>query len=272
MVHFQKNWSEKGKLLATLSKVSAVASWVVSKKITENNFLNRFLPFSLTSGDKFLQAKQAIFRATLFYNRTSSAFGIEAGYLNSSQKQLLTNGFESRSTEEVQAAIRTTIGTKFSTKLVLVTDTKQNLSDFLENRNYTIASWQLKPEFSWQPSPAFRSTLTYTLHNKRNIFKETSIEKALLNEFSMDIRWSEAIKRTLSARFRLVTIDFEGDANSPVGYELLEALQRGINLTWSINWQQRLSNGLQLTLLYDGRKSENQAVAHVGKVQITALF
>jgi hypothetical protein len=271
-VTLPKRWVEQGKILKTLSKISVIASWAVNKKITENNFLSRFLPFAINSNDKFLQSKQDVLRATIFYNRTSPAFGLEFGYLNSAQKQLLTNGFESRSTEELQGLIRCNIGTKFNTKLVLVTDKKQNLSDFLENRNYLIASWQLKPEFSWQPSQAFRLTTSYILHNKRNIFNDKSTEIAILNEFSTEIRWAEAVKRTVSARFRVVNIDFSGDANSPVGYEMLEALQRGVNLTWSINWQQRLSNGLQLTLIYDGRKSENQAVAHVGRVQMTALF
>ena len=267
-----KKWLERGKILNILGKLSANVSWAVTKKITENNFISRFLPFSSLSNDKFLQSKQDVFRATVFYNRTSPAFGLEFGYLNSAQKQLLTNGFESRSTQELQAAIRRNIGTKFNVKLLLLADQKQNLSDFLENRNYLIAAWQVKPEIAYQPSQAFRITSNYLLHNKQNIFKSTNTETAILHEFATEIRWAEAVKRTVSARFRFVTIDFSGDANSPVGYEMLEALQRGINLTWSVNWQQRLSNGLQLTFIYDGRKSENQAVAHVGRVQVTALF
>lgn len=267
-----KEWKEKTGLLKTLSKVSAVASWASNKKITDNSFLSRFLPFSNLTEDKFLQSKQDIIRATIFYNRTSPSFGLEFGYFNTAQKQLLTNGFESRATQELQGSVRRNIGTKFNIKLALITDKKQNLSDFLENRNYAISAWQIKPEIAFQPSQSFRITTNYIFHTKRNVFTENSTEKALLNEFSSEIRWAEAVKRTVAARFRLINIDFEGDANSPIGYEMLEALQRGVNLTWSINWQQRLSNGLQLTVIYDGRKSENQPVAHVGRVQMTALF
>jgi hypothetical protein len=267
-----KTWQQKKGFLKTVSKLSAVASWAANKKITDNNFLSRFLPFSNLVDDKFLQSKQDVIRATIFYNRTSPAFGLEFGYFNSGQKQLLTNGFESRATQEWQALMRRNFGTKLNAKIALITDQKQNLSDFLENRNYLISGWQLKPEIAYQPSQAFRLTTTYIHHQKSNIFAENSTEKAQVNEFSTEIRWAEAVKRTLTSRFRLIHIDFVGEANSPVGYEMLEALQRGVNLTWSINWQQRLSNGLQLTVIYDGRKSENQAVAHVGRVQMTALF
>jgi hypothetical protein len=57
-----------------------------------------------------------------------------------------------------------------------------------------------------------------------------------------------------------------------LGYELLEALRAGNNFTWNFNYRQKLSNGLQISLSYDGRKSINQRVIHLGRMQVTALF
>jgi hypothetical protein len=52
----------------------------------------------------------------------------------------------------------------------------------------------------------------------------------------------------VNARLRLANIAYAGETNTPTGYEMLEALRPGRNLNWSLVWQQRLSNGLQLNL------------------------
>ena len=57
-----------------------------------------------------------------------------------------------------------------------------------------------------------------------------------------------------------------------MGYELLNALKPGDNLTWSFNVQQKLMNGLQLNAIYEGRKSGDISVIHTGRMQVTALF
>jgi hypothetical protein len=43
----------------------------------------------------------------------------------------------------------------------------------------------------------------------------------------------------VSGIIRYVNIDYDGDMNSYVGYEILNALRPGNNLTWSFNVQQR---------------------------------
>jgi hypothetical protein len=53
---------------------------------------------------------------------------------------------------------------------------------------------------------------------------------------------------------------------------MLEALRPGNNYTWVINWQEKLSNGLQLSFSYEGRKSEATPIIHLGRMQVSALF
>ncbi len=53
---------------------------------------------------------------------------------------------------------------------------------------------------------------------------------------------------------------------------MLEVLLPGRNFTWTLNIQQKLARGLQLLLTYEGRKSENQRIVHIGKMQANLLF
>jgi hypothetical protein len=92
------------------------------------------------------------------------------------------------------------------------------------------------------------------------------------NEFNLDIRWSTVSQKTVTALFRFINIQYEGDINTPLGYEMLEALQPGRNITWTVNWVQKLFNGLQLTVSYEGRGSQGKQFVHIGRMQLAALF
>ena len=52
----------------------------------------------------------------------------------------------------------------------------------------------------------------------------------------------------------------------------MEGLSNGNNLVWGINYNNNLKNNLQINLQYNGRKSENSEIKHVGNMGITAYF
>jgi hypothetical protein len=68
------------------------------------------------------------------------------------------------------------------------------------------------------------------------------------------------------------SIDFVGNSNTPVAYEMLEALQPGSNMVWNFTLQKKILQGLQLSMVYEGRKSEERAAVHIGRMQVSALF
>jgi hypothetical protein len=265
---FPKDWAKRGGLRAWLVRLSNVSSWTINKRLTDRRLLPRFLPW-IAPADSQLLGEQNVLRSAFFYNRTSPKFGAEVSIFNSDQKQLLTNGFEGRQQRELQANLRYNLGAALNARLAALTDQRGNRSDFLTNRNYLIASRQIRPELAWQPSPNFRLAGIYEWKNKQN---QQGEERAVFHEASLDLRWAKESQRTVNLRLRVANIAFTGAANTPVGYEMLEALQNGRNYTWTANWQQRLSNGLQLTFQYEGRSSPGQTIVHIGRAQVTALF
>ena len=54
--------------------------------------------------------------------------------------------------------------------------------------------------------------------------------------------------------------------------EILNALRPGSNFTWNLNLEQRLSNGLNITVSYDGRKASGLTTVHSGRMQVAVLF
>ena len=207
-------------------------------------------------------------RSTLFFNRTSPLYGIDLSYLNLFQKQFLSNGFESRQNHELQLNSRVNLGKYFNTKTTLSGADKATGSDYLANKNYQVFVRTVKPELAFQPNDFVR--LTGTFRHTQN--KSDQAVKALINEGGLEMRWSKVTKRTVQSSIRIVDISYGGDLNTPLAYELLEGLSVGKNYIWNISWQQKLTSGLQVNLIYDGRKTQTSPAVHTGKMQVTALF
>jgi hypothetical protein len=130
----------------------------------------------------------------------------------------------------------------------------------------------VSPEMAWQPSTRFRLTGRYVYTSRLQTDNLENPANSTLNEWIGEVRVARASKQNLQAQMRWVGIRFEGEVNSPLGYELLEALRPGTNLTWQVNFQHKLASGLQVNFNYEGRNSEGARTVHIGRVQLTALF
>ncbi len=270
--NFPKKWADsKHFIIKQMSKISNQSAWNIQKRFTQDDFLNRLIPFREINEAQIL-ATQEVLRTTFFYNRFSTFSGIEFQILETKQKQLLTNGFENREKSELKLLFRRNIGKFTNFRLNLSKQSQKNTSNFLVTRNFLIESFHISPEFAFQPSNDFRISLMLHYQPKKNVFDSQSNEKNIVKQIVTEIRWNKLSNRNLLATIRYINNDFSGNLNTPVSYELLEALQPNTNFTWTLNWQQKLSNGLQLNLNYEGRKSGDIPIIHIGRVQVAVLF
>ena len=97
-------------------------------------------------------------------------------------------------------------------------------------------------------------------------------EQARFHELGVETRLSQVGRRTLSNTLRYIRVAYLGNENAPLAFEMLNALRPGNNLTWNLVVQQKLSNGLNVSLNYDGRKPQGMAMIHSGRMQVSVLF
>jgi hypothetical protein len=263
-----RKWKKAKFLKKSLQLFSVVFSVQNSVKTTESDFAKRFIPFVERNQENIL-SEQSSLRNVLFLNRTNPKWGGEFRYTSTRQKNLLAGGFESKNVEEYETIFRLSLSKTIASKSSFLIGTRSNASDFLENRTYNLNLLRPQLELAWQPTTAFRLTTAYRFEQKQNTL---GIEKATINEFRTELRYSKVGDRVFNVRLRTLNIDYNGENNTPVSYELLEALRAGQNLTWDLSLQQKLFNGLQLSVVYEGRKSEDNAAVHIGRIQVTALF
>jgi hypothetical protein len=270
---FPDSWRDEKGIKSVLAKFSNNTNWNVEKKISSTDFLNRISPRTGNIANEDLISARQSFRSSFFFNRSSPKFGADFSLFNSQHKQLLSGGFEDLIHRDNRLNTRFNISTQSNIQLLISQGLRQAASDFLDNRNYAVRQHSLGPELAIQPSTFFRTSIQYSYTQKKNLSNLEMDEQALLHQLAVNVRFARAIKTTLNTQLKYIHIDYNGLPNTPVGYEMLQALTTGNNLTWNINWLQKIGEGLQLTTVYEGRNSQGlNRVVHTGRMQVSALF
>jgi len=275
-LRFPRSWKNKIGLKSFLSKISNSTAWTSISRITDESLGSRIFAFIKPVDREDVLSIRENIRTTWFFNRGNPKYGISGGYTRNRNLNLLTGGFEDRLFKETNFTGRINLGRYYSFKLVSRIGQEISDSDFLNNRNFTISSKMVKPSFTWQPKPNIRFNAGYSYRNRQNTSaSELNIENAenaMINEIFTEIKITKIRKTNIQAALTFSNVDFQGDLLSPSGFVVLAGLQPGLNINWSLTWQQTLINGLQLSIFYNARKGEQTQVIHTGSLSMSALF
>ncbi|HEX8504717.1 MAG TPA: hypothetical protein VF630_05075, partial [Hymenobacter sp.] len=270
-----RGWREAGGWRAVASRFATLTSITVDRRTTDPRLLSRLSPFSYDKEDPQLLAFNQLVRNTLYFNRSNPIFGSEFTVQQTQQKTLLAQGSDLRNLSTQSLLVRRTLATSFTGRLIGTRDIREATSTYLTNRNYRLLIYTIQPEISYQPTPSLRFTGTYLHTRKQNTLEIEAAElnPGIFDELGVETRLSQVNKRTLTAGTRYTRVRFDGtNPNSLVAIEILNALRPGSNFTWNLNVEQRLSNGLNITLAYDGRKASQLNTVHTGRMQVAVLF
>ncbi len=257
-----------------LNKVSTNSALQISKKdISTGKF--QFNPFTKKLVDTTLITLSSFFSNTLYYNRSNIVWGFDVTHSIANSKSLLSYGFEGRSLRNLSGKIRYNIGKRIITSLNI-----RQLKNVLNtnglkfnNRNYNVTQNVVEPNVAYIYKSNFRLGLSYGYSNKQNTID--SLEKAVTNSLSADVRYNILNNSTINARFTLNQINFKGYAgaeNTTVGYILLDGLLPGKNYLWNIEYTKRLAGNIEISVQYEGRKPGETRVIHIGRASVRAIL
>jgi hypothetical protein len=222
--------------------------------------------------DSTLISTNSSFRNTLFFNRSNPRYGLDGTWQRVQNKSLLVNGFESRAQTSFSANVRWSLTAAFLFTANGTSGDKTNRSDFFSERSYNILFNSLEPKLSWQPDASSRISVSYTRTSKENVLPESGGEKSEGNSINLEGKYSTVRTGILSVRASLINLQYNGETNSALAYEMLEGLTPGRNYTWGAAAQRNLGNAMQLSLNYEGRKSPGAGIVHIGGMQFRAFF
>jgi hypothetical protein len=147
---------------------------------------------------------------------------------------------------------------------------------FLSLRNFNIQYFEWEPTLSVQWNTHVRTQFSAKQLVKQN-YTGSNAERVTQQSLESENRWSIAGKTNLDVRASYILVNYNqpGDANNlnnAISFEMLEGLKPGKNYTWTAGLVKTLQNNLQITLQYNGRKSENSKTIHVGSAEVRAFF
>lgn len=267
----ERIWSSKKGIRKFIARFSDQARIRINRKTNLFDSFQTFNPFFTEIRDSNLIATNSTIRNTVFFNRTSSVFGAEYTYQNVSSKTLLASGFDSRSNAYHELSLRVNLMKQFTLESKGQIGTKASEADYTTGRNYNLTYYFIQPSFIYQPSTTFRISLDARYANKQNGV-EYGNERAQIYDLGSQLKWNQSEKSSLQAGVKWIQIGYDGDENSALGFEMLEALKPGTNYTWNAAFQRSIGENLQLSIQYNGRKSENNRTIHAGGMELRALF
>ncbi|MBR9917962.1 hypothetical protein GYB29_09840 [bacterium] len=254
-----------------LARFNSLSALILENKVLPEGLSSLINPFAETTADTSLINQSQSFRTTLFFNRSSPVFASDYTFSNNESKVLLTNGFDTRNSIEHRLNARINIAKSWTIRTEFDAGNKQYISEFFSMRSFNYSFYRLKPGLQYQFKNVFRVELLGAYYLAQNQVQFGG-ERTENFEIGTDIKFTQAGKGILEASVNYIKVSFTGNANSTLGYELLNGLQDGNNATWNLSYQQRFAGNIQVVLRYDGRKSENAPVIHLGNLIARYLF
>ncbi len=264
-------WYSKSKLKQFLTRFNTISLLKIDRKMTDNRFQSVINPFYSNITDTSLISISNLLKQTSFYNRNSGKFGVEHNIQSLKSKMLLNSGFESRKIDKQNAIIRY----NFSKLMNLVTNLeltqKETRNQFFNERNYNYLAQRIHPELFFQTIKGYRIGLFYAYLEAKNDEKYGG-EKAFVNEFGIESRYFISGKGNIDLKISSIQIQFDGNNNSPLAFDLLNGLNKGKNLTWNLNLGLKTKGNVQINVSYNGRQSENSKTIHIGRAEARYIF
>jgi hypothetical protein len=231
-----------------------------------------FNPFDNQLNDSSLITLTNIWVNSFSFNRFSPTWGFDISNARNRSRVLLTYGLESRALTDWTIRSRLNITRKFTFETIGKTGFNQLITGNpkFDNRNYRVNQYSIEPRLTYTRGASFRIIGGYKYNNKTN--QQGSGERYHAGSWNTDVKYNILQSASLQGKFTYSTISFPYPATSTVSYIMLEGLQPGRNLLWSLDLTKRLGKNLEMNIQYEGRKPGENRVIHIGRASLRAIL
>jgi len=261
-------WKNESGFKNKLSYFYNQTSYIIDRKIKNEGSNFDLNPFS--SSKENVLGLNSSFRNSLFFNRGKQNHSVTYSYIQNQTKNLLSIGSQEAKNSSHQLQYSHLYKKSWLFGFFAKTIQTSIGSENFPEKNYEIRGYQLAPKISYLFSKNTSWDLFYELQNKEN--QVGNSETLLQNRLGTSFTYAGENKLTMNGELSFYQNKFTGNEFSSVGFQMLEGLQTGQNLTWRLLLQKNLTQFLDINFNYQGRKSESTTTIHTGSVQLRAYF
>lgn len=261
-------WQNSKNFKKTLSYFYNQTTFVMDRKVKndgENLDLN---PFQSSSSDILGLIKT--FANSLYYNRGKKDHSVTYSFTKSETQNLLSIGTIQNDNNFNQLEYQHLLQKTWLFGFIGKTLQNKTESQTFAEKNYNIDGNLWNPKISYLFNPNVSLDVFYEYVNKEN--KTGNLDKLKQNRFGTSFNYNRNSKFNINGEISFYNNDFVGNEYSSAGYQMLEGLQKGKNMTWRSFCQTSLAKFLDLNFIYQGRKSETSKTIHTGSVELRAYF
>jgi len=261
-------WQNKSGLLQFLAHFQNQTSYILERKtILSASGLN-WNPFA--TKEKDIVGLQENFRNSLFFNRGKQEHSTTLSYLKNKAQNLLSTGSVSSENNSIQLQYQHRLNSFWLVQNAVNQSESISKVENYASRNYKLKSIFIEPKISYLFSKNASLDLFLNYQKKEN--QMGNFEQLQQQKLGTSFLYNSEKGFSTSGEFSFYSIDFEGNALSAVGFQMLEGLQPGKNQTWRLLFQKNLTSFLDLSVNYQGRSSETNKTIHSGTIQLRAFF
>lgn len=264
-------WNQARGFKKFLSRFSSQSSLLINRKTREGDGVSPWNPFQLDVPDQSLVALGYSIKNTIFFKPNNTDYNLQLGQRSQRNRLVLTTGFQNQTAEEQFFKARWNQNAKFSTDLETALGKRSNDFQLFNQQDYAISFFRVIPSLTFRPNNSLRGILKYQWEEGQNALSEPN-ETAIQHNFSLETTYNKAGKSSLRFSFSFVDVAYTGERNSPVELALLQGLKDGKNFLWSLTLNQSISQNLTLRLSYNGRKTGEAGIVHIGSMEVGARF
>jgi hypothetical protein len=248
------------------------SSMQVANKYISESGIAQYNPFYKSNNDANLISNSTSISNTIFFNRFGNVWGLDYIQACNNNRTLLTYGIDDRGTNEQNIRLRINVSKQIAFNNTAKIGNKFFNSAFLNNRSYNYLFKSLDPSIAYNTNNNNARIIVNYKYESRNNKIVLGDEKALIHAIGAEYKNTLKNSGNLLLKASYNNIIFDGEANSSVGFIMLDGLQNGKNFLWQANFDKRLAKGIEISFTYEGRKAGEQEIVHTGRANVRAIF
>ena len=258
-------WSTKKGFRKFLSRFSDVLTLNASLK----HKTRIFLPFVRSDEDTNLVANRLALSNTFSFNNSSDPFAFDFIVQKNANTQCLYYGLETNTVDYQEVVLKSTPVQPLYLQTSLLHKNTRNRSNCFTSRQYFVEAWSAEQEVRLQFRNRYTASVKGLYAHKRNL---QGAEKVQQYHADLSFMYRLLNRGTVSLTAEYVYLKGDVGESSTVSYFMLEGLNLGRNLLWTLSGQISITQFLQMAVQYQGRAVQGHPVIHTGTVTLNAVF